>query len=112
MKLPCAKEAVIEREKIVDYLLNSQHRFGASKAKFFSSYGFVPEKWELFADALREHGQKHEVSKVVETGFGPRYQIDGELQAPDRRIPRVRSVWQLDKGQLAPRLITAYPLEP
>jgi|ERR1035438_5723560 hypothetical protein len=111
MKLPHAEAAVIEREKIVAYLLNPRHRFGATKAHFFSSYGFVPEKWELLADALREHGQKHEVSKIVETGFGPRYQVDGELQTPDGRIPRVRTVWQWDKGQLAPRLITAYPSE-
>jgi len=112
MKLPHADAAVIEREKIVAYLLNPQHRFGASKAQFFSSYGFAPGKWELLANALREHGQKHEVSKVVETGFGPRYQVDGELQTPNRRTVRVRTVWQWDKGQLAPRLITAYPLEP
>jgi hypothetical protein len=49
--------------------------------------------------------------KVTETGFGPRYLIEGELRAPDGRTPHVCTVWQLDKGQLAPRLITAYPLK-
>jgi len=111
MKLPHADVAVIEREKIQAYLLNPSHRYGASKAQFFSSYGFVAEKWEQLADALRQHGKEHEVSKIVETDFGPRYQVDGPLPAPDRRTPRVRTVWQWDKGQLAPRLITAYPLE-
>lgn len=48
---------------------------------------------------------------MVETGFGPRYQVDGKLPTPDGRGPRIRTVWQRDKGQLAPRLITAYPLE-
>ena len=33
------------------------------------------------------------------------------LKAPDGRQPRVRTVWQLDHEQVAPRLITAYPLE-
>jgi hypothetical protein len=111
MKLPNALLAVVEREKVVDYLLNRAHRYGASKAEFFSRYGFVLEKWELLAQALLEHGQKHDVTNVTETGFGPRYQIDGELHAPDGRAPRVRTVWQLDRGQLAPRLITAYPGE-
>ena len=41
----------------------------------------------------------------------PRYEIDGELNAPDGRQPRIRTVWQIDEGQIAPRLITAYPLE-
>ena len=111
MKLPNALLAVVEREKVVDYLLNRAHRYGASKAEFFSRYGFVLEKWELLAQALLEHGQKHDVTNVTETGFGPRYQIDGELHSPDGRAPRVRTVWQLDRGQLAPRLITAYPTE-
>jgi hypothetical protein len=71
MKLPNALLAVVEREKVVDYLLNRAHRYGASKAEFFSRYGFVLEKWELLAQALLEHGQKHDVTNVTETGFGP-----------------------------------------
>ena len=40
MKLPDANRLVVEREKIVDYLLNPVHRFGASKARFFRHFGF------------------------------------------------------------------------
>ena len=36
--------------------------------------------------------------------------IKGDLPAPDGRAPRIRTVWQLDTGEIAPRLITAYPL--
>ena len=35
MKLPNPDRLIIEREKIVDYLLNPVHRYGASKARFF-----------------------------------------------------------------------------
>jgi hypothetical protein len=111
VKLPNANLAVVEREKILNYLLNSRHQFGASKAHFFAQFGFLPEKWELLAQALREHGRKHDITKTTETGFGSRYLIEGELPAPDGRTPRVCTVWQSDKGQLAPRLITAYPLK-
>ncbi|HTA30802.1 MAG TPA: hypothetical protein VK731_09955 [Candidatus Cybelea sp.] len=111
MKLPNADKAVVEREKIVDYLLNADHRYGASKARFFSKFGFHAAKWERLAQALRRHGQSHEVKRAKETGFGPRYEVEGELNAADGRSPRVRSVWQLDHGEVAPRLITAYPLE-
>ena len=62
MKLPNAEQLVVEREKIVGYLLNATHRYGA-------------------------------------------------LSAPDGRSAQIRTVWQLDRGELAPRLITAYPLE-
>ncbi|MGO8765393.1 MAG: DUF6883 domain-containing protein [Limisphaerales bacterium] len=111
MKLPNADKLVIEREKIVDYLLNPTHRFGASKARFFDRFGFESEHWQQLAEALRLHGQTHEVKCVRETGFGPRFQVEGKLNAPDGRSPRVRSVWQHDYGAVAPRLITAYPLE-
>ena len=111
MKLPNADLAVVEQEKVCGYLLNAEHRYGASKAKFFAEFGFTLESWEVLAEALREHGRRHEVSKEKETGFGPRYEVDGELGAPDGRCPRVRTVWQIDHGETVPRLITAYPLE-
>ena len=69
------------------------------------------EAWETLATALREHGKRHTVGRTKETGFGPRYEVEGELEAPDGRRPRVRTVWQVDEGEVAPRLITAYPLE-
>jgi hypothetical protein len=111
MKLPNAHLALVEQEKVVDYLLNASHRYGASKARFFAGFGFRIEEWAVLAEALREHGQQHEVSKVKQTVFGPRYQVEGEIRAPDGRRPRVCTVWQLDEGQVAPRLITAYPVE-
>lgn len=111
MKVPAPEQLLIEREKIVNYLLNPAHRYGASKARFFSAFGFRPEAWEVFQAALRDHGQRCEVTRVTETGFGPRYEVEGELTTPDGRRPRIFTVWQLDKDQVAPRLITAYPSE-
>jgi hypothetical protein len=111
MKLPNANQALVERGKIVDYLLNLTHRYGANKARFFREFGFRIEEWERMAEAFREHGQACEVARMRETGHGPRFEVEGELACPDGRRPRVRTVWQLDKGEVAPRLITAYPLE-
>jgi len=111
MKLPNADKAIVEREKIVEYLLNPEHRYGASKARFFARFGFSRENGNVLAEALLLHGQTQEVKRMRETGFGPRYEVEGELRAADGRTPRVRSVWQLDQGAVAPRLITAYPLE-
>jgi hypothetical protein len=111
MKLPNANKLVVERAKITDYLLNPVHRFGASKARFFAHFGFRMAAWEELAEALREHGRKHDVTKTRETGFGLRYEVEGKLNCPNGRHPYVRSVWQLDQGMVAPRLLTAYPLE-
>lgn len=112
MKLPNADIAIVEREKIADYLLGASHPYGASKARFFSRFGYHAEAWEILAAALLAHGQQNEVKRQKDTGFGPRYEVEGEMTAPDGRSPRVRTVWQMDEGEIAPRLITAYPLEP
>ena len=111
IKLPNMDKAIVEREKILGYLLNAEHRIGASKARFFTKFGFTAEKWEQLAKALLVHGQTHEVKRMRETNFGPRYEVEGALETPDGREPFIRSVWQMDKGEVAPRLITAYPLE-
>ncbi len=111
MILPARERLLVEREKVVDYLLNPDHRYGASKARFFGAFGFRREAWEVLRDALCEHGRRWEVKVMTETGFGPRYEVHGELETPNGRRPPICTVWQLDADQTAPRLITAYPSE-
>ncbi|HOZ46415.1 MAG TPA: hypothetical protein PLO37_14950 [Candidatus Hydrogenedentes bacterium] len=111
MKLPRADRAFVEREKIVEYLLNPAHRYGATRARFFEAFGFRVEQWEVLARALRTHGQDHEVTEVHDSEFGLRYEVEGPLQTPDGRRPLLRTVWQQENDAVGPRLITAYPLE-
>jgi hypothetical protein len=107
VKLPNAALAVVEPEKITDYLLNPNHRFGASKARFFIAFGFGPGAWEVLAEAFRRHALENEVGRTKEPPFGPRYEVDGPLLAPDGRAPFDITVWQMDHGEIAPRLITS-----
>jgi len=109
-KLPNADKLIVERKKIFDYLLNVEHNIGSAKATFFLKHGFCAEKWEVLANALRSHGQTQEVKNVRETEHGLSYAVEGKLITPDGRNPHIRSVWQMDEGAVAPRLITAYPL--
>ena len=41
---------------------------------------------------------------------GVTYLVEGPLETPSARKPRVRTVWLIETGALAPRFITAYPL--
>ena len=111
MKLPNCENAIVEQKKIESYLLNTKHQYGASKARFFAKFGFCNENWEQLSEALLKHGQQRQVVSECETGFGPRYLVECELDVPDGHCPCIRTVWQLDKGMINPRLITAYPLE-
>jgi hypothetical protein len=110
MRLPNAIRARVERGKIEKYLLCHDHPDGAPKAQFFERFGFHHSDWHALASALKEHGQNHPVTKVVETGYGTRYIIDGPMRVPDGRAPSVRTVWITEPAASGPRLITAHPI--
>ena len=110
MKLPNLNDLIVEREKVTGYLLNLDHRYGATKARFFIALGFSIDEWSSLADALREHGRTNDIAASRETGYGPRYAVEGKLSTPSGAQVFIRSVWQFDKGSVAPRLITAYPV--
>jgi hypothetical protein len=109
VKLPNAAHAIVAEEKIVLYLLVPEHPQNSGKAAFFFRFGFRRDAWDEMAAAFREH-TRHDVAAVINASFGVVYTIEGPLNAPDGRMPIVRSVWQIDTGKTAPRFITAYPL--
>ena len=110
MKLPHAANARVERKKVVEYLLSLSHPDGSAKARFFTRFGFSSDDWKVFAQALRQHGNAHEVSGSIESKYGTRYSVDRVLETPDGRNPRLRTVWVLAKRSMSPRLVTAYPI--
>ena len=110
MNLPRAEDVVVLRNKIENYLLHLGHPIGGDKARFFFRFGFRREEWIVLADALRRHAREHPVASSVSDADGVTYLVEGPLATPSGRQPRVRSVWLVETGELAPRFITAYPL--
>ena len=110
MKLPNARQARVQPEKITGYLLAENPEAGRGKPNFFAAFGFSADNWQALSDALMALGSAYEVAKVEETEFGVKYVVEGLLSAPDGRKPRVRTIWQIDWGSDRPRLISAYPL--
>lgn len=110
MELPNAHRALIEQKKITEYLFSTTHARGKSKAGFFVRFGFSANNLQIFADALKHQGSNNEVTMITESAWGPRYHVDGIIETPDGRNPRIKTVWQIDLGTDYPRLITAHPL--
>ena len=98
----------IDKSKITDYLLSENHAEGKSKALWFQSHGFSREKWELFSDSIRNLLEKREGEVIVKSNFGRRMVIRGMILTPRGQRARIITVCQLDRGALAPRLVTAY----
>jgi hypothetical protein len=111
MKLPNPGSAIIEREKVADYLLNPAHPDNGGKAAFFVSLGFNQDDWEELALAFRRLAGRAEVTKSVESSHGHKYIVEGRIETPGGKSPTVRTVWIVDRGADAARLVTAYPCQ-
>ena len=111
MKLRNAQLAVVERHKIVEYLLNVAHPDNSGKARFFESLGFSIEDPERLMTALRVVAVDGEVVKTERSVHGEKFVVEGWLSAhtEESRGRLVWTVWIVDAGRDAPRLVTAYP---
>jgi hypothetical protein len=109
MKLPNAETAYIPLPKLRDYLLSETHAIGRAKAAFFYKIGFTRERAEELQIALSDVARTGNVVDVVETLYGKKYVVDGELRAPMGASIKIRTVWIVEKGEVAPRFVTAYP---
>lgn len=109
MKLPNASSAVVEPEKITEYLLNPAHPDNGGKAAFFFSLGFQKDNWQTLASALRKMSEAVEITKSMETSHGCKYIADGRIETPAGKSPMVRVIWIVDQGFDSPRVVTAYP---
>lgn len=111
MKLRNAHLATIDRSKVLDYLLNEAHPDNGGKARFFALLGFSREDPEHLIHALRDIAQHGEIVSSVESVHGQKHVVDGWLSVHTqewRQWP-IRTVWIIDRGAEAPRLVTAYP---
>ena len=70
MNLPSADKVKVERQKIVDYLLDAAHPDNGGKARFFLDLGFSRNDWQSLAAAFRNSAGNQTVSKTVASPHG------------------------------------------
>jgi hypothetical protein len=108
-KLPNYKKAIIDPDKIKNYILSPAHPVGRFKAAFFQSMGYTQENWQQFLDDIREYHLTEDAEPVEKTEYGQKYIITGEVKGPNGKIILLRSVWIVLSGEDTPRFITIYP---
>jgi hypothetical protein len=111
MRLPDAERRLVERDKVVNYLMNPRHPEEAGKAAFFFSLGFRLEEWQALADGLLRVASDGIVTQVVGSAHGSKYTVVAPLRTPNNKTVLVRTVWIKESGRDRPRLVTAYPKE-
>lgn len=110
MKLPEAEQAIIERGKIADYLLNPGHPDNGGKAAFFGACGFHRDEWDALAHVFRSLAVTGEITKTLDSPHGMKYILDGKITTLTGHQCWLRTIWIVDSGSSQPRLVTAYPL--
>ena len=110
MKLPNNKKAVISRGKLTNYILSETHITGKFKAKYFNKLGFNKANVDVFEQSIRNIAEAQDVVEILETSYGNKYVIDGEIKSPSGIAVKVRTVWIIERRQKGPRFITVYPV--
>jgi len=92
-RVPNAEQAVIDPRKFTEYLLSKTSLRGASRAKFFESFGFSKSNWRQLQDAFFKHLLQHDYQVTWIASHRVVYEVVGRITSPDGRNPRVRVVW-------------------
>ena len=109
MNLPNRHLAYVHRDKITHYLLNVNHPQGWGKAQEFRKRGYNESNVDTMISDLIGVARSRRVLEVEPTQYGTKYIINGVIQPPVGGDLLVLSVWQIDHGNSAPRLVSAYP---
>ena len=110
MKLPHREKAYIPAAKVRDYLLAEAHSDGSSKAKLLRALGHDERTIDILTANLLDIAYSEDVNKIIPTGHGVKYLIDGPVQTPSGVVIHFRTVWIIDTGQDRPRFVTGYPI--
>lgn len=108
MKLPGAKNAVVEIEKLRGYCLSTTHPRGRHKARvFLSALGMTEAHAEELRELLLQAALTNEAILSSEDRFGARYRIDVPLTRSGRQSI-IRSYWIVRGGERVPRLVSCF----
>lgn len=104
---------LVERGKLLDYLLDPNHERGGAKARFFLGQGFGPADPERLAGALIALASGAIPTRAIEDEHGLKFVHEGFIETPSGKRPFVRTIWRVSRTE--PRdayLTTAYPRTP
>ena len=110
MKLPNAKQAFVDDEKLRNYCLNPSHSRGRNKARIFSALlGLTADQFAVLRDAILKAVLVEDARQGEGDSFGQRYIVDFQMTGP-RKTVTVRTAWIVLRHEDFPRLTSCYIL--
>jgi hypothetical protein len=108
-KLLEADRAIVDEEKVRDYLLSPEHSVGRFKAAFFARFGYTRRDWKRLRQELVSVAIAGDATPGQPSAFGEKYEVRGSIMGPAGRRFAVVTVWIVLRGESVPRFVTAYP---
>jgi hypothetical protein len=109
VQLPFAERAVVESDKVRDYLLSPTHPVGRFKAAFFATLGYTVANWPELQRDLLQIAELGDATQGQFSRFGNKYEVPAILTGPAGRSAAILTVWIVRHGEQVPRLVTAMP---
>ena len=91
LKIPNADKAQVGADKLVGYLLSTDHPVGRFKARFFAALGFTADNWRDLRDQLQGLALQ-DADLEPSTEYGQKYRVSGRLNGP-KGSAEVTAVW-------------------
>lgn len=100
-----------EENKLRKYLLNINHKDGASKAKFFIELLDIKnEDWAYLADQVNNAMRFAKIKDTTFTQHGVKYEANIKIIGRNLKEAVLTTAWIIDNLRV-PRLVTAYPCD-
>jgi hypothetical protein len=107
-KLPNATNAIVDRAKLTDYVLNSSHRVGRNKARvFLAAIGMTADDAGLLETALQTAVAERDGILERSDDYGAHYSVEFVIEVRGRSAT-VRSLWTVRAGEDFPRFVSAF----
>jgi hypothetical protein len=99
------QNAVIAKAKLTEYLLVPLMK--NDKSQFLAQAGYTINNWQQLERDLREQILSLEAIPTMQTRYGQKYAITGNLNSPNGVILRVKTIW-IDTGEMT-QFVTLFP---
>ncbi|MEH2011121.1 DUF6883 domain-containing protein [Nostoc sp.] len=110
MKLPNFELAFIDRNKLCNYTLNSQHERGKHKARLFAAIlDLDSNDAEILQLLIEDAIQNYQAIPSLLDEYGQRYIVDFPITR-NQNTANIRTTWIVRPTEDFPRLVSCYIL--
>jgi hypothetical protein len=96
---------VVAGPKIANYLLANP-----TKSGFFLRFGYSVQNWTQLRDDILKMVPDYPLIFERDTGYGRKYAVRGDIEAPDGRIIKLTTIWMIEPNDPERlKFLTAYP---